>query len=116
MPERFNGPYTVRYLKPEESPKLFLFDADEWPGMVRLETGVLYVDAEKSVVYYLCPCNGTHPDGDCKKYATHIPINISRGWSFKDENGVPSISPSVFREPQKNGCHYFITNGMVQWC
>lgn len=114
MTERFNGPYSIRYLKQEECLKLFLQYDDEWPGIVRPEPGVIYVEADGKSIAYLCPCGGTHPDKDCQKYVQTIPIDGSRGWSFQDNNGVPTISPSIFRKPP-DGCHYFITNGLVQW-
>jgi hypothetical protein len=113
--EKFDGIYSIRYLKPEESMKLWLFEDDEWLGMVRPEPGIIYVDADKNVIYYLCPCGGTHGDEDCRKYMTHLPIDGSRGWGFQDNDGIPTITPSVFRKPP-NGCHYFIRSGKVEWC
>lgn len=115
MTERFNGPFTIQYLGVTECLKHFLLDDDTWTGMVIPEQGVIYVEPDRRSVSYLCPCNGSHPDEDCRKYTQTIPIDGSRGWSFQDSNGVPTISPSVFRKPP-NGCHYFITNGLVQWC
>jgi hypothetical protein len=115
MAERFNGPFTIRYLNPEESLKMFLLDDDEWPGMVHPELGVIYVESDSRAICYICPCNGSHPDTSCTKWLQSIPIDGSRGWKFEDKNGVPTVSPSVFRAPP-NGCHYFITNGMVRWC
>jgi|GEM_PF-5302604 len=115
MSERFNGLYTVQYLKEDECIRRFLWDDDTWPGIVEPKPGVIYVEADKKSISYICPCNGTHPDKDCQKYTQTIPIDGSRGWVFADNNGIPTIFPSVFRRPQ-SGCHYFITNGQVQWC
>jgi hypothetical protein len=115
MTERFNGPCRVQYLKQDECLKRFLSDDDTWPGIVLPELGIIYVEPDQKSISYICPCNGTHPDGDCKQFVQTIPIDGSRGWGFRDESGVPTITPSVFRRPP-NGCHYFIRNGMVEWC
>ena len=114
--ERFLGPYSIYYLKENESLQHFMQDTDTWPGIIYPKLGIIYVEYDLKSISYICPCNGTHQDGDCSRWLQSIPIDGSRGWSFKDENGVPTISPSIFRNPSKNGCHYFIRSGKVEWC
>jgi hypothetical protein len=101
MAERFNGTYEM-------------VDMSEWDCQPNKMAVTKQHDhgLVKDVVYFMCPCgcNGAH----C------LPINGSKadngaGWHFSQAYGMPTISPSIFANKTCQ-THFFIINGMVQWC
>ena len=98
MIERFNGPYLKHNGDWDETLPIGQVVAEEQDGRLHC-------------VIYSCPCGC----GDLQAINTqgsHLP----KSWdgSFDDQNRL-TLSPSVNRT---SAClsHYFITNGVVQWC
>lgn len=71
-----------------------------------LEPGILYVSEEFGVACHLCPC------GCSNKIVT--PIGTT-DWSFTEEDGEPTLYPSVgnWQIPCKS--HYWIIHGEIRW-
>lgn len=71
-----------------------------------IEQGKLYVSRECKVAIHLCAC------GCGEKVIT--PID-KQGWIFADNDGKPTLSPSIgnFEFPCKS--HYFVSDGKIIW-
>ena len=72
-----------------------------------LDEGILYVSKEYKVAIHLCACG-------CKG-KTVTPLD---SWKFIDNNGMPTLTPSIGNWSGENPyhAHYFITNGQIKWC
>lgn len=120
MSERFNGPYKVKYLEPGEKINRFLI-LDRDRDFITPEQGIVYIDQKKQA-WFRCPCNGLGDD-DCKKNAVRLNLDPEMvktdpslcTWEFRQVGDFADFSPSIWRDARR-GCHFFIREGMVQWC
>jgi hypothetical protein len=71
-----------------------------------LEAGLLYVSEEFEVAGHLCAC------GCGNKVIT--PLGPTE-WSFTEEDGEPTLSPSIGSWQLPCQSHYWITAGRVMW-
>lgn len=71
------------------------------------EEGVLYVSEEFGAVIHLCACG-------CQT-KVHTPTGRT-GWTFTDDSGGPTLSPSIGSFQIACKSHYLIRNGDVVWC
>lgn len=73
---------------------------------IDLVEGILYVSKEFQVAIHLCPC------GCLNKIVT--PLDDCE-WDFHDDNGKPTLYPSVgnWQIPCKS--HYWIKSGAIEW-
>lgn len=86
---------------------------DRIPKYEDLKDGILYVAPHFVVAVHKCMC------GCGEKVVT--PLNIGKNkfgnaWDWNYDGKTVSLSPSVgnFQQPCKS--HYFLKNGIVQWC
>lgn len=63
----------------------------------------------KAIAMFACPCG-------CKQTISLnlMPTKNKPSWSFEDNKGLPTITPSICR---KVGCrsHFFLRNGKIAW-
>lgn len=71
-----------------------------------LQPNVLYVSQRYQIAGHLCPC------GCGVKVMT--PLGPAE-WSFRENGGRPSLSPSISSGQLPCRSHYFITNGKTEW-
>ena len=73
----------------------------------KIKAGILYVSEDFQSAQHLCACG-------CGEVVV-TPID-SAGWDFTENNGKPTLSPSVgsFNIPCKS--HYWVKDGKIQWC
>lgn len=71
-----------------------------------LGAGVLYVSEEYGVAVHLCAC------GCGNKIVT--PLGPAE-WTFNDDDGGPTLHPSIGNWQLPCRSHYFITAGTVHW-
>lgn len=71
-----------------------------------LESGVLYVSREYSVVGHLCACG-------CGNKVI-IPLSPA-AWSFTERDGLPTLRPSIGNWQLPCRSHYFVSEGRVEW-
>lgn len=66
----------------------------------------MILEETSATYWHWCPgCNRAHP----------LPKN--GGWTFNGDMEKPTFSPSFMQERDSpRQCHYFITEGMIQWC
>ncbi len=95
---------TDKYIFEETKPNQFEGDSS-FPE--QLEIGKVYFYKEWSISVHLCPCGC----GD-KVYLPFKETNVSGEYWGLSSN---TFTPSIFK---RLGCksHYFIKNGLVQWC
>ena len=63
---------------------------------------------------FLCPC--VTNIADPKHFVTRLPVNNGTGWILTVSDHKPTITPSIHTDFDKPiSCHYFITDGEVQW-
>lgn len=71
-----------------------------------LEEGKLYVSERFQVALHCCPCGCGNkivtPLGPCE-------------WEFTEDNGKPSLYPSVGNWQIPCRSHYWITDGEIEW-
>lgn len=71
-----------------------------------LDSGTLYVSTRFNVAAHLCPCGcGSKiitPLGPCE-------------WTFSQENGRPTLDPSIGNWQIPCQSHYWIINGRILW-
>ncbi|MGH7285640.1 MAG: DUF6527 family protein [Polyangiaceae bacterium] len=72
----------------------------------QLEAGVVYVSEEFEVATHLCACG-------CGNKVT-TPLGPTE-WSFKENRGKPTLSPSIGNWQWPCRSHYWITAGKVSW-
>ena len=71
-----------------------------------LAPGVLYVSQEYAVAGHLCACG-------CGNKVV-VPLN-STSWAFSEQEGLPTLYPSIGNWQLPCRSHYFITRGKVTW-
>ena len=71
-----------------------------------LSQGILYVSKEYSVAGHLCAC------GCGAKVIT--PLGPAE-WTYSEQNGRPTLYPSIGNWQMTCRSHYFIANGQIQW-
>lgn len=71
-----------------------------------LQSGILYVSEEYGIAGHLCAC------GCGSKVMT--PLGPAE-WGVVDENGEPTVYPSIGNWQQPCQSHYLITRGRVIW-
>lgn len=100
---KFNGPYKM-------VPK------EDWNCNQGEMTLMLQRNTEgetQDTVWYVCPCGC---NGNTALTINGFKNDVGASWKFSvDENGLPTISPSIHAS-KSCGAHYYIRNGMVQWC
>jgi hypothetical protein len=72
----------------------------------KLKEGILYVSEEFQTAGHICPC------GCGSKVIT--PLG-EREWTFRENNGRPSLQPSVGNWQLPCRSHYWITSGKIRW-
>lgn len=72
----------------------------------QLEEGFLYVSKEFGIAGHLCPCG-------CKNKII-TPLD-STEWSFREDNGKPTLYPSIGNWQLPCKSHYWINNGLIDW-
>ena len=72
----------------------------------QLEDGFLYVSKEFGIAGHLCPCG-------CKNKII-TPLD-STEWSFKEDNGKPTLYPSIGNWQLPCKSHYWIKSGLIDW-
>jgi hypothetical protein len=72
----------------------------------QLEPGLLYVSEEFEVAGHLCAC------GCGNKVIT--PLGPAE-WTFRDEEGGPTLTPSIGSWQLPCQSHYWITAGAIRW-
>lgn len=107
---RFNGPYVVKHLDPDQ--------LCEKP-----QQGTIYIeynsDNQMETAVFLCPCNEVHSPNRRPTVRLNLDKAIRSAkvpaWSYLQQNGLPTISPSILWTDDK-ACHFFIRDGYVKWC
>jgi hypothetical protein len=113
LQEPFCGPYMVEYLPPDTTIAALIRDGE-------LDRTKVYVDCDadgnQERIYFVCPC-GKHRrlvelnlDASWKAEDPEVPC-----WTFADKDGLADISPSV-HWIDDIGCHFYLRDGMIQWC
>jgi hypothetical protein len=104
--KRLHGWWSSLWDRPYRSVKV-----EELPD--RLEKKTLYIAGEGEHLWFvamICPCG-------CGQVLQMSLLKDARPcWSVTvDSKGVPSLSPSVWRQV---GCrsHFFLTGGRIRWC
>ena len=113
-PKRLNRPWQIDYNILSEDRIRFPLVAvvEKTPNNGNIKDDhfiVVKYKRKKYWVLFKCPCGCGHVISlSLQKH--HRPC-----WSLKVKHGRPSLTPSIW---QISGCksHFFITNGVVQWC
>ena len=74
------------------------------------EHGKLYVSKEYGVAIHLCAC------GCGEQTVTPIGQIGTHNWTLTDNDGVVSLSPSVYNSQLPCKAHYFVKENKIQWC
>jgi hypothetical protein len=104
---KFNGPYRIFNGTDDGQEDWYDQYFKEKDLMILLKNS----EGTISHVLFLCPCMSS--DTQCG--SVRLPVDGSRSWSFKFEDGLPTIAPSILQTGTCKG-HYFIEKGMVRWC
>ncbi len=71
-----------------------------------LEPGILYMSEEFKIAMHLCACG-------C---GSKVPISLGpAGWTVREQNGKPTIKPSIGSGQLLCNSHYSISEGKVKW-
>lgn len=79
------------------------------PSPTELEYGVLYVSLMFGLVICLCP------DGCGEQVVCPIKPKDPEGWTYSEENGKVTLSPSVLETSCPNKAHFFIRENKIIW-
>ncbi len=69
-----------------------------------LEIGILYVADEFDIAVHRCACG----------LKVKTPLGPTE-WQFTEENGLPTLHPSIGNWQLRCRSHYLITAGKVRW-
>ena len=73
------------------------------------EYGVLYVSVYFGLAICLCP------DGCGEECVMPLKPNDPEGWTYEEENGKVTLSPSVLETSCPNNAHFFIRENKIIW-
>ena len=74
------------------------------------ESGILYISKEYGVAIHLCCC------GCGEQTVTPIGQVGVHNWTLVDNDGVVSLSPSIYNSQIACKAHYFVKENKIQWC
>jgi len=76
-----------------------------------LEEGKLYISEKYGVAIHLCAC------GCGVETVTDFQPVWSAGWTFKNNNGLVTLRPSIgnFNGEEPYHAHYYITDNKIEW-
>lgn len=82
------------------------------PENAVMEDGILYVSHRFGLAIHMCACG-------CR-IQTVTPLNDiehpKSGWSYKEEDGKPTLHPSIGNQQFPCKSHYWVTDGEIVWC
>lgn len=75
------------------------------------EHGKLYISKKYGITIHLCAC------GCGQQSVCDIKPRWKDGWTFTENNGEVSLSPSIgnFNGERPYHAHYYITNNKIRW-
>ena len=85
----------------------------------KLDDGVLYVvdskEQREQTILYNCPC-GCGNVIDIPYYHAGQQKELFPSWTYRENQGKVTISPSIYSTGLPCRSHYFIRDNRIDWC
>lgn len=79
------------------------------PPDALMEYGVIYVSLKFELAIHLCAC------GWCNNQTVTPFRDATSGWTYSEENGNVTLSPSIGNWNMQCHSHYYVRNGKIEW-